>query len=219
MSQRKPVKKRRSNKKSKKQQKGGNNLTGVTFEEYEGFQDDDYGLELYDQLVEKGKAKEICRGTIGKNYIRNTFERDDALGYIAEKNGKYIGFIIYYKKNDHIYLDLICTKEGYKGLGQELIKKMEKYAKDNRINTIKADAVTPSLQFYKKNGWKIIGDKKNDKTPIEKSMVKKAGKKISPAKKKSPPKKKLPAKKKLGKKKKKEEFNLVKNLKKLFGIK
>ena len=36
-------------------------------EEYEGDAEDDYGLELYDELVEQGKAHDICRGKVSKS--------------------------------------------------------------------------------------------------------------------------------------------------------
>lgn len=175
-------------------QKAGN-LKGISYEEYEGFFDDDAGLELYDDLVESGKASEICRGQITGSYIKETFEKSgedsDIRGFLAKKNNKYIGFIIYYKRKDHLYLDLICTKGGNKGLGQELIKKMEKYAKDKKINIIKADAVTTALSFYKKNGWKVVGKVKDKKHPIEKSMgIKKVQKKQKKLKKQVKPKKK-----------------------------
>ena len=56
-------------------QNGGSNLTEsdikkfskiIDLEEYEGDNEDDYGLEIYDELVEQGKAFDVCRGKIDK---------------------------------------------------------------------------------------------------------------------------------------------------------
>ena len=182
----------------------------VELEEYEADAEDDYGLELYDELVEQGKAYDICRQKIGKRYIYDTFNNRNADGFMASIKGEIVGFIIYYKRKDHLYLDLVCTakNEKTKGipLGQILIAKMEDYAKKSKIPTIKAHAVTPALPFYKSTGWKVTGAEKDDKHPIEKSMgvaksvAKKPAKKVvvkkSVAVKKAP--KKAPAKKKKG---------------------
>ena len=146
----------------------------IELEEYEADAEDDYGLELYDELVEQGKAFDMCRGKISKRYIYTTFNNTNADGFIASIKGEIVGFIIYYKKKDHLYLDLVCSgkNEKTKGipLGQVMIIKMEEYAKKKKISTIKADAVKPALSFYKSIGWKVTGKVSNDKYPIEKSL-------------------------------------------------
>ena len=207
----KPIKKRKPKKKS---QRGGSKLSEadikkfsklVELEEYEGDAEDDYGLELYDELVEQGKAHDICRGKISKSYIYSTFNDKKGKGFIASIKGKNVGFIVYYMKKGDLYLDLVCAAKNAKTkgipLGQLLISKMEQYAKKKKINTIRALAVTPALPFYKSTGWKTTGPAKNDKHPISKSMgiVKKVAPKPKAApKKKSAPKKKAPKKKKKG---------------------
>ena len=190
-------KKKKDQKKSQKKsnQKGGK-LEGISYEEYEGFFDDDIGLDLFDDLVESGKANEICRGSITDSYIKTTFEKSgedgDIHGFLAKKNGKYIGFIIYYKRKDHLYLDLICTKGSNKGLGQELIKKMEKYARSKKIRKLIGDAVLPAMPFYLKNGWVSTGKTSDGKRNIMKMLKpikKRKIKKIQEAKKEKKEKK------------------------------
>ena len=190
----------------------------VELEEYEGEFEDDYGLEIYDQLVEQGKAHDICRGKISKSYIYSAFNDKKGKGFLASIGGEYVGFIIYYMKNGSLYLDLVCAAKNKKTkgipVGQLLISKMEQYAKKKKINTITAHAVTPALPFYLSTGWKTTGPSKDDKHPISKSMgiVKKVSPKSKPAPKKAV--KKAPAKKKA-----KKKTGFFGSLKKMFGMK
>ena len=146
----------------------------VELEEYEGDAEDDYGLELYDELVEQGKGYDICRKKIGKRYIYSTFNNKNADGFIASIKGEIVGFIIYYKRKDHLYLDLVCTgkNEKTKGipLGQILIMKMEEYARNQRIKKLKADAVPTAIMFYLRNGWVSTGKTEDGKTEIIKVL-------------------------------------------------
>ena len=192
----------------------------VELEEYEGDNEDDYGLDIYDELVEKGKAYDICRQKIGKGYIYGVFNDKSAIGYLASVKGTYVGFIIYTKHKGYIYLDLVCTikSELVKGvpLGQILIAKMEQEVLDNGFKLIKADAVTPALPFYKSTGWKVTGKPKGNKHPIEKSLG--IVKKLSPKPKKQVKKvAKKPAKKPV-KKAKKKKSGFFGSLKKLFKM-
>lgn len=154
-----------------------NKLTkDIKLEDYEGFFDDDMGLEFYDEMIENGTAFDICRGTVTKTYLRKAFEKENVNGYIALKNNKKIGFIIYYKKNNTLYLDVVCTsKSKIKGvpLGQLLLYKMEEYAKKQKYKKMTAESVPSALSFYKKLGWKKI-KKVEDKYLIEKDLTKKS---------------------------------------------
>ena len=154
-----------------------NELTkDIELEEYEGFFDDDMGLELYDEMIENNKAFDICRGIVSKSYLQRAFEKEDVNGYIAIKNNKKIGFIIYYKKDNELFLDIVCTdKTKVKGipLGQLLLYKMEEYAKKQKYKKMIAESVPSALNFYKKLGWKKI-KKIEDKYLIEKNLEKKS---------------------------------------------
>ena len=139
----------------------------IELEDYEGFFDDDKGLELYDYMVEQNGAYNICRGTIKKSYIQRAFEKEDVSGYLALLDGKYIGTIIFYNKGDKLYLDLICSKK-IKGMpvGQLLLLKFEEYARKNKYKVLITDAVKTAVNFYKKNGWKKNGKMKDNKVPM-----------------------------------------------------
>lgn len=213
----------------RKSQRGGAKLSEadikkyskiVELEEYEGDTEDDYGLEIYDELVEQGKGYDICRGKIDKGYIYGTFNNRNGQGFLASIKGEYVGFIVYYMKKGDLYLDLVCAAKNAKTkgipLGQLLISKMEQYAKKNKIKTIRAHAVTPALPFYKATGWKTTGPAKDDKHPISKSIgvVKKVAQKKAPTKKPKATPKKAPKKpvKKAKKVKKKGFFARLFNL-------
>lgn len=137
--------------------------------------------QIEKDLIKTNKAFNMCREVIDEDYIEDAFNRKDIEGFIAKRNGKYVGFIMFYKvkdkkEGDYLYLDVICSKGGKKGLGQQLIKKMEKYAKDNKINILRADAVEGAMSFYRKNGWNLSGElkrKKGHTQTIEKRFIKK----------------------------------------------
>ena len=187
---------------------------GIELEEYEGFFDDDMGLELYDEMVEQGVGQQICRGIVTKSYLKDAFSQENVNGYIASKNGKKLGFIIYYSKGGNLYLDVVCVARDdlIKGvpLGQLLLYKMEEHAKKKGFSKMTAESLPTALPFYLKLGWKKI-KALEDKYEIEKVLSK--PKKASPktAKKISP----KPAAKKV----KKEKTGFFGSLKKMFSRK
>jgi GNAT superfamily N-acetyltransferase len=149
--------------------------------EYFGPQDDeemmDEEIEILDYFVEEGNAMGFCQGKIGEKYIQSAFEQSGIVGKIMTigKDALYVGFILFEKKhsfslrkgpNTSLYLNLLCavsTKDfpQKKGIpvGALLIKEMEKYAKENKMDTIYANAVPDALSFYKKNGYKTVENK------------------------------------------------------------
>lgn len=150
----------------------------ITLEDYEGFFDDDAGLELYDFLVEQGKAYDICRGKITRSYIKNAFEKEDVNGFIVKIKKDIVGFIVFYLKNKDLYLDLICVlkNDNTKDLpiGQLLLFKLEQYANKNKLTKIYTDAIPSALPFYKKMGWtKTNQNDKDDKINLIKDLNKK----------------------------------------------
>lgn len=69
------------------------------------------------------------------------------------------------RKMTSLYIDHKYQGRGY---GKALLKYIEKFAKKNGINTIVADSSITALEFYKRNGYKIIKKKylKAGKTKI-----------------------------------------------------
>ena len=119
--------------------------------------------EFLDYFVEEGNGSAVCQGKIDKGYIESAFEKSGIIGKIMTigKDGLYVGFILFEEKSSFslppktsLYLNLLCavsTKDfpSKKGIpvGALLIKEMEKYAKENKIENIFANAVPDALSF------------------------------------------------------------------------
>ena len=137
----------------------------------------DEEIEILDYFVEEGNGMGFCQGTIGEGYIQSAFETSGIIGKIMTigKDQLYVGFILFEEKSNFslrkgpttsLYLNLLCavsTKDFpvKKGIpvGALLIKEMEKYAKENGIKEIYANAVPNALSFYQKNGYKTVSSK------------------------------------------------------------
>lgn len=160
----------------------------------------DEEMEILDYFVEEDNGSAFCQGKIGTKYIQNAFEKSGIIGKIMTigKDGLYVGFILFEVKSNFslrkgttsLYLNLLCavsTKDfpEKKGIpvGALLIKEMEKYAKENGIKEIYANAVKDALPFYQKNGYKTVSNKfikkfkkffkrEDDEVPIIKKIKK-----------------------------------------------
>lgn len=155
----------------------------IEFLDYQYFGPDDdeemmdEEVEILDYFVEDGNGSAFCQGKIGQGYIESAFEESGIIGKIMTigKDGLYVGFILFEEKasfsllggpKTSLYLNLLCavsTKDfpQKKGIpvGALLIKEMEKYAKENKIEKIYANAVPDALSFYQKNGYKTVSNK------------------------------------------------------------
>tara|TARA_Y100000589_G_scaffold305936_1_gene320283 strand:- start:87 stop:548 length:462 start_codon:yes stop_codon:yes gene_type:complete len=80
-------------------------------------------------------------------------------GFIMEDKKKYIGFAIRYPENK---LSLLYVKGRYvrKGIGNMLIKAIEKDAKNEGISSINTEASLLSYKLLLKNHWEIIRKEK-----------------------------------------------------------
>jgi aminoglycoside 6'-N-acetyltransferase I len=90
--------------------------------------------------------------------IKKSFKKDDI--YLSELSGIIAGFIIC-KKNKiqkSIYIDELWFKQEYqrKGLGKQLMKKIEEIYKRNEFKSISlvSDKRTNAFKFYKKIGYR-----------------------------------------------------------------
>lgn len=170
-----------------KLQKGGNKKIKkqeLTKEDVEKYLKDVRLLRYQNKYIKKiekmteivlNEGFDICKETISDAYIENMFERYDNLdGFLVRYKKKTIGFIFFEINKKYIELILVCANKPKNlkiPLGQILIYKMEEYAKSKKIYKIRAHAVPDALSFYKKNGWKIIKEEKNEETfLIEKNI-------------------------------------------------
>ena len=113
--------------------------------------------KVFEDLVEGGIAVELGRGNIDDGYIRDTFADAEIMGYIAKINGEYVGYIMFKKIEEYMYLSLVATKPKLgMPLGQILIAIMEEIAIKSDIGYVKADAVAEAIEFYKKHQWEVI---------------------------------------------------------------
>ena len=80
-------------------------------------------------------------------------------GFIIEDNNKEIGFAIRYPKNK---LSLLYVRGNFrrKGIGNILIKAIEKEALKEGISSIKTEASLLSYELFLKNNWKKIRKEK-----------------------------------------------------------
>lgn len=84
--------------------------------------------------------------------------------YIVKINNSIVGNFILTVKDEGIYLGKLTILPEYsgKGIGTRCLTFIEKYAQEKAIRLINLDVYEKSIKainFYKKNGYKIIGEK------------------------------------------------------------
>lgn len=86
--------------------------------------------------------------------------------YLVKINNSVVGnFIVTYNENENvIYLGKLAIAPQYsgKGIGSKCLSYVEEYAKRKNAKSINLDVYEKSvsaIRFYKKNGYKIIGEK------------------------------------------------------------
>ena len=141
--------------------------------EYTECEEKNYQMDkIYEDLINSGLATEIGRGNIEDGYIKDTFSDDKTMGYIAKIQGEYVGYILFKKEKNHLYLSLVATKPKLgMPLGQILIAIMEEIAIQSDIGYIKADSVAEAIEFYKKHNWEVINEDEVEKTFYIKKQV------------------------------------------------
>jgi len=94
--------------------------------------------------------------------------KDGSEVIVAEKNGKVIGFIVFKRERDHVYIDVIhITKdEQRKGVGRVLVTHIENIAIANGYSLMKTDTTEneegvpwKSYGFWTKMGYKDTGER------------------------------------------------------------
>ena len=97
-----------------------------------------------------------------ENYLDRFYLDDTNLIFVAENNGKVVGFLSVnsYKENGYIYLDDFCVSEECrgKGIGSELMNMAFAFAEKQQISQILThveSANKESMSFYKNRGFQL----------------------------------------------------------------
>ena len=126
---------------------------------------------LFIEMVKTVNARMRDAGTEPYTELENGFEDnypdrfyidDENLIFVAEYNGRVIGFLSVnrYKESGYIYLDDFCVSAEYrgKGIGSELIQMAVAFAKEQQIGLILThveSANKASIVFYKNRGFQL----------------------------------------------------------------
>ena len=127
----------------------------------------DQKKEIYNDIVKCNIGKELTRGVIDKDYIKNTMKHKNIEGLFFKNkySGEYAGFIMFMRRIDCIKLILIGASQDkevrdYQNMGTLMIQCLEKMALDDDYDYLKSKVVIEAIDFYVKNGWKIISENK-----------------------------------------------------------
>lgn len=149
----------------------------------------------------------LCRG-LNPNYIVKAFDNADAVIIIGSSmnvlpNGNIFGFALinFDEKHNAIYIDVICSHIGMKGVGEILMNKIEDINKKLSMTDIYLKSVKSAISFYEKYGF-TKHDKSCDDMCLMIKSIKSGGKKKTTKKQESKKrgKKTLTKKKKTAKK-------------------
>ena len=104
--------------------------------------------------------KELEKG-YDEGYLDTFYVDDNRVIFVACDNNKVIGYISVVKKDTYLYLDDYCVTEKYRsqGIGSNLIKISEKFAKKNGLNEVHLHVQTANHQsheFYTRKGYEYI---------------------------------------------------------------
>ena len=96
-------------------------------------------------------------------YLDGFYINDDKIIYVAEDEGKVIGFLSVVNEKDlqTIYLDDYCVNDSYrgKGIGSKLMNMSFEFAKGqgyDQVITHVESANTESIEFYLRKGFKLV---------------------------------------------------------------
>lgn len=87
--------------------------------------------------------------------------------FVADRNGKVAGFVVFYAKNDHVHLENIAVNSTFqkKGIGLQLIQFVESHAIENGFNRIELythEKMTENLGIYPRLGYREFDRRTED---------------------------------------------------------
>ncbi len=119
----------------------------------------------------------VLRRPIGKNLNKEnlTIEQTNDFFAIVEANNMLATLSIYFESKTVAHLTAFAVEPDYQnqGLGSMLVQYVVMILKEQKMSQIKVSARSTALNFYKKNGFHVIGEKQyNEKLGIyDYSMV------------------------------------------------
>lgn len=161
--------------------------------------------EYVDRLISNSEF--LCKG-LNPDYIVTSFDNADAVIIIGSSmnvlpNGNIFGFALinFDEKHNAIYIDVICSHIGMKGVGEILMNEIEDINKKLSMTDIYLKSVKSAISFYEKYGF-TKHDKSCDDMCLMIKSIKSGGKKKTTKRQgsKKKGKKTLPKKKKTAKK-------------------
>jgi predicted GNAT family N-acyltransferase len=123
----------------------------------------------------------LCKG-LNPDYISDSFDNVDALVVISSlkdilPNGNIFGFALinFDERFNSIYIDVICSHIGIKGVGDILINAIQDISRSLVMTEINLKSVKSAIPFYKKYGFLKDDESCDDMCLMRKSLNKKQG--------------------------------------------
>jgi predicted GNAT family N-acyltransferase len=113
--------------------------------------------EYINRIIEKSGF--LCKG-LNPEYVSDSFDNADAVIIISSSmnllpNGNIFGFALinFDEKFNSIYVDVICSHVGIKGVGDIMIKELENISRKILMTDIYLTSVKSAITFYQKYGF------------------------------------------------------------------
>ena len=109
---------------------------------------------------------------LGNEWTTGNKLRDDYEVIIAEKRGQIVGYLVFKREQEFLYIDLVHIRksEQRKGLGRALLGHVERLAIESGLTRIETDTVENaqgvpwiSYDFWLKMGYKDTGERLSTK--------------------------------------------------------
>lgn len=109
--------------------------------------------------------------------LREELDNDCAVFFVAEADGKTMGYIGCHVVLDEGYITNVAVGKHYRGfgIGYALVSKITVYAKENQLSFVTLEARESNrsaISLYKKSGYKVVGKRRSFYTlPIEDAVL------------------------------------------------
>jgi hypothetical protein len=119
----------------------------------------------------------ICRGKIGERYLHTSIDKADFIIFNpGDSLTDVLGFVTinFDAEKKNIYIAVICSSEGARGVGTALLTAVEDIAPVLGADHITLDAISDEslTDFYKRRGYKFSSAKRRAKLfPMEKNLT------------------------------------------------
>ncbi len=113
---------------------------------------------LYVERIGREPAPMVANfaASIGKGHL-----------YVAQEDGRIVGFVVFYPKQDHVHLENVAVIPGFqnRGIGTRLIGFVEQEAQQDgysRIELYTNTSMTENLELYPRLGYEQIDRRVED---------------------------------------------------------